>query len=533
MLRLFDFGKYLAKYYILAISFAVLGFLITIAIPVYLVYLFFVVKPDWIHLVILCVLAIARGLMRYGEHYYGHYVAFHVLAKFRRLVFNKLRDFTPSKLDNQSKGQLLKVIGEDIEALEVFFAHTFPPIMTATINIIILMIYFINVNVAFALVALLTYVLLAVVIPLVFAKYLQPLLLNQNEIKKKYTDYFLQVLNGIFDLVMFNKTKQYFSKLNERSVEVNAIEKQVATVGLVQSASSFLVIGLMIMVFAIVAFNQVNTITALTSLIVFTSSFAPFLGLARLPLGLKRSLNAASDIFALFDEVVTNKTGDKVTSNIETITTKQLSFSYENRDQIILKNVNLELSEDKIIGIVGKSGSGKSTLVKLIMKWYIATLGKIQINEVNINELDPNKLQENICYIPQYPKIFNQTIRENLTLGNAIAEDKIIEICRKCNIWDVIEKLDEKLDTPLRFDSKIFSAGELQRLELARAFLKNANCYIFDEPTSNLDSLNEAMFLKLIKENCKGMVILISHRKSTTSIADEVYQVEDGIFKRV
>lgn len=532
MLRLFQFGKELSKYYILAVLFAVLGFLITVIIPVYLLNLFFKVSPNLIHLVILILLAILRGLMRYGEHYYGHYVAFRVLAKFRKLVFNKLRKLAPGKLDTQNKGQLLKVIGEDIEALEVFFAHTLPPISTAIIVTIILMIYFISINFYLAIIAFVTYFILAIIIPNLFANRLHPLLKKQNELKKSYTAYFLEVLNGIFDLVLNHKTKPFLSELNMKSKEVNIQEKKIASVSVVQSATSFLVIGIMILLFSVVTFKGNDLILSLSALIVFSGSFAPYLELARLPLGLKRALNAATDIFELFDEKEINKSGEYTTEEITKINVNQVSFSYEKRAQTILDQIDLSVSNNKIIGVIGKSGSGKSTLMKLIMKWYLPQ-GKIQLNDMDLLKLDGHQLQNEICYVGQFPKIFNQTIRENLSLGKEVSEEEIIEVCKKCNIWNVIEKLEKRLDTPLRFDSKIFSSGELQRLELARAFLKNANCYIFDEPTSNLDSLNEALFLNLIKQHCNGIVFLISHRKSTTSIADEVYCVENGKLERI
>lgn len=532
IIRLFQFGKYLAKYYVLAVGFAVLGFVVTVVIPVYLLNLFFTIEPSWIHLIGLCLLAILRGLMRYGEHYYGHYVAFRVLAKFRMLVFSKLRKLAPGKLDTQNKGQLLKVIGEDIEALEVFFAHTLPPISTAIIVSVILMVYFASIHIYLALIALVTYIILAIIIPNVFAVKLHPLLQKQNTLKKAYTAQFLEILNGIFDLVQNHKTKSFLSDLNGKSKAVNLQEKQIAGVGIIQSASSFFVIGLMILLFSIIAFQLDNKLAALSGVVVFAGSFAPYLELARLPLGLKKALNAASDIFELFDEKEIDKSGDKNIFVLEEVNVKEVLFSYDNRDQLILNQVNLQVSNNQIIGIIGKSGSGKSTLMKLIMKWYLPTTGTIYLNQENLFELDGNQLQNEICYVGQFPKIFNQTIRENLTLGKEISEEEIVEVCKRCNIWDVIERLDKKLDTPLRFDSKIFSAGELQRLELARAFLKKANCYIFDEPTSNLDSLNEAIFLNLIKEYCEGIVFLISHRKSTTSIADVVYSVENGNLER-
>ena len=194
-----------------------------------------------------------------------------------------------------------------------------------------------------------------------------------------------------------------------------------------------------------------------------------------------------------------------------------------------LDGVDLDVRKQSVHAILGENGAGKSTLMKMVMKWYMAKSGKISLNEEDILEIDSRKLQEKIAYIPQFPQIFSQTIRENLVLGNdKITDEEILEIAEKCRLKDVILSTENGLDTKINSEKIIFSSGEMQRLELMRALLKRADVYIFDEPTSNLDTLNESIILNLIKENCKGMVFLISHRMSTVSFSDVVYKVENG-----
>lgn len=539
VVRLINFMKRLLPIILLAVFFAVFGFLITVYIPAKIISLGFgVLNGEDLKiysLVFLVVLAISRGLFRYGEHYFGHFVAFKVLADFRREIFSKLRRLAPSKLDSQDSGELLKLIGEDVEALEVFFAHTLAPITTGTIVSILLFIYFLSHNFVLSLIAIAVYFTLAVIIPNVFSSKLKPHLEIQQKSRKSYTSYFLDSLKGMKDLLQLGVEKERFKNLERESKIVNEKERKVSKLNFLQFAFSFLVIGFGVLAFAYADFVLINRklITvknAVITLAVFSSSFAPFLELSRLPLGLGRALQAGRNTFRLLDEEEPGvNDGRKEIVNLDEIKFENVDFSYPNRDKLIFENLNLHFEDKKIVGLVGESGSGKSTLMKIVMKWYMAKNGKVFLNEDDILEIDSKKLQEKIAYIPQFPQIFSQTIRENLVLGNdKITDEEILEIAEKCRLKDKILSTENGLDTKINSEKIIFSSGEMQRLELMRALLKKAEVYIFDEPTSNLDTLNESIILNLIRENCKGMVFLISHRMSTVSFADVIYKVEKG-----
>lgn len=539
IIRLINFMKKLLPVILLAVFFAVFGFLITVYIPARIISLGFDAlngeKIKIISLIVLVILAISRGLFRYGEHYFGHFVAFNVLADFRREIFSKLRRLAPSKLDSQDSGALLKLIGEDVEALEVFFAHTLAPITTGTIVSIVLIVYFLQYNFHLSLIAIIVYFILAVIIPNVFSSKLKPHLEVQQKYRKSYTSYFLESLRGMKDLLQLGVEKERFKNLSKESRIVNKKERNVAKLNFLQFSYSFLTIGFGVLAFAFVDFilvnkNVISVKDAVITLVVFSSSFAPFLELSRLPLGLGRALQAAKQTFSLLDEnEPVGNDGSKEIEKINEIKFENVDFSYPKRDKMIFENLNLHFEDEKIVGLVGESGSGKSTLMKMVMKWYMDKSGKISLNEEDILEIDSRKLQEKIAYIPQFPQIFSQTIRENLVLGNdKITDEEILEIAEKCRLKDVILSTENGLDTKINSEKIIFSSGEMQRLELMRALLKRADVYIFDEPTSNLDTLNESIILNLIKENCKGMVFLISHRMSTVSFSDVVYKVENG-----
>ncbi|HEP1375138.1 TPA: amino acid ABC transporter ATP-binding/permease protein [Streptococcus pyogenes] len=540
--RLLTLMKTLLPWIILAVGFAVMGFVITVSIPTGIAYLgLLAIRQEVIPILalyLLIALAFLRGFVRYGEHYFGHFVAFHSLAAFRNLIFKKLRALSPACLDSQDSGYLLKMIGEDIEALEVFFAHTIAPICTAILSAGIMFWYFCQSSWQLALLALATYACLAIVIPIYFANILQVLLKSQNEGRKDYLSYFLESLRSVKDLLQFQVLDEQFERLIKKSNHVNALDRNVAQAQFLQMALTFFWLGLMILAFSYMVFDGIchdslSFDKGLLTFIAFTASFSPFLELGRLPLGFKRAMNAARNIFDLLDENVIVDEGTKQIDRLRSVSFEDLSFAYPKRQELVFKDLTVTFQEKGIIGIKGESGSGKSTLVKLIMKWYNWKTGDIFLNDRNSCLLNAAKLQDTIAYVPQTAQLFQQSIRENLTFGRQdISDESIWNLAEACGMKDRLLACKEGLDTIIKSPSD-FSAGEGQRLELMRALLKDASCYIFDEPTSNLDSLNEAILLDLIKTHCQGLVFLISHRPSTLACADHLFCVKNGFLKEV
>lgn len=540
--RLLTLMKTLLPWIILAVGFAVMGFVITVSIPTGIAYLgLLAIRQEVIPILalyLLIALAFLRGFVRYGEHYFGHFVAFHSLAAFRNLIFKKLRALSPACLDSQDSGYLLKMIGEDIEALEVFFAHTIAPICTAILSAGLMFWYFCQSSWQLALLALATYACLAIVIPIYFANILQVLLKSQNEGRKDYLSYFLESLRSVKDLLQFQVLDEQFERLIKKSNHVNALDRNVAQAQFLQMALTFFWLGLMILAFSYMVFDGIchdslSFDKGLLTFIAFTASFSPFLELGRLPLGFKRAMNAARNIFDLLDENVIVDEGTKQIDRLRSVSFEDLSFAYPKRQELVFKDLSVTFQKKGIIGIQGESGSGKSTLVKLIMKWYNWKTGDIFLNDRNSCLLNAAKLQDTIAYVPQTAQLFQQSIRENLTFGRQdISDESIWNLAEACGMKDRLLACKEGLDTIIKSPSD-FSAGEGQRLELMRALLKDASCYIFDEPTSNLDSLNEAILLDLIKTHCQGLVFLISHRPSTLACADHLFCVKNGFLKEV
>lgn len=533
--KLLAYMKHLSALIGIAVVFAVSGHVLVMVIPAMLMQLGLRAlngqSPSWGMLVLLLGLSILRGVLRYGEHYFGHHVAFHVLADFRNAVFSKLKRLAPTKLTDKNSGQLLKMIGEDIEALEVFFAHTLAPVLTGIVLTVLLVWYDATIHIGLVLIAIVTYGLLTIVLPKRFATMLKPILKEQGEARTEYTRLFVDSLKGMNDLVQFQKDKEEFDELNAKSQVVNAKEKQVAEEGYQQMTISFLVVGVSMMAVALLLLGlyqqgNLSLERAATAFVVYTSSFAAYLELNRLPLGFKRAILAGERVFALLEEEERVDDGQRTVDGIQEVKVSGVDFSYPSSTEVVLKDVSYEFTRGKIVGVVGPSGQGKSTLMKLIMNWYHPTKGEVAINGVATTEIDAKQLQSQIAYIPQIPQLFHKTLRENLQMGNRdLTDEEILAAAEKCHIKERILQASQGLDTIFNPEKPQFSAGEMQRLELTRALLKQADCYIFDEPTSHLDSLHEAEILTIIKQHCHGLVFLISHRMSTVAIADELIQL--------
>lgn len=553
MKRLVFFMKHLMPRIALAILMAWMGFLTMLFIPS----LFFLASSQffgeqnfginfsfWVLLLLFVVLAFLRGIFRYAEHYFGHYVAFHSLAYLRKHIFQKMRALAPAKLDEQNAGVLLKMVGEDVEALEVFYAHTLAPIGTGILAFLFMFLFTGVVHLSLALIVFLSYVSIALVLPLLFTQKLEKSLQNQNVLKKTYQAYFLESLSSMADLLQFQKTEERFLHLQTKSEKIFQNEREVMHLQSTQMSQTFFVLGLSLLVFALQVFRllqggEITLLKGIVLFVAFTSSFPPFLELNRLPLGFKKAMVAAQNFFSLMDEAEAQGGEKEVKQGtLGEIEIKNIAFAYPKREINIYDDVSLKFSASRWIGIRGASGSGKSTLMKLLMRWYDVQKGEILFDidkeKMPVRNFERRKWQQSFAYVPQIPQLFKQSIRENLVLANeTITDEEIWEVAEKCRMKERLQEFSEGLDTIIEGEST-FSSGEAQRLELMRALLKKADIYIFDEPTSYLDSLNEAMFLSIVKQHCQGLVFLVSHRASTLAFVDDLYAwvPEEKTFKK-
>ena len=480
--------------------------------------------------IVIC--AVLRGILRYAEQGSNHYIAFKLLALIRHKVFIKLRKLAPAKLEGKDKGNLISIITTDTELLEVFYAHTISPIIIAFITSVIMTIFIGSYNIFLGAIALVAYFIVGVIIPVWSS--------NQgDETGQQYRDelgdlnsYFLSSIRGINDIIQYGVGKERLDEINRRTDELETKQKFL----LKQEGSNravtdtAILLCSMVMLFAgCILYNkgQVDFTQVIIPLIALMSSFGPVVAISNLSNNLFHTIAAGNRVLDLLEEEpAVEEVSGKETVEFADMKLENVSFAYD--DEVILEDFNMEIKKNTIIGIYGKSGCGKSTLLKLLMRFWEVNNGAITIGGKNINEINTSDLRKMQSFVTQDTYLFNDTIANNIGIAkeNATMEE-IIAAAKKASIHDFIMSL------PKGYDSKVgelggnLSGGEKQRIGIARAFLHDAPMILLDEPTSNLDSLNEGRILKSLMESKENKtIIIVSHRKSTMNIADVVLDVE-------
>lgn len=535
MRRLIGLVKPLTGYMVLAIIMGFIGHLCAAFITVFGGYAVLnVLHPEWsmnLSLIFggLAFFAVARGFLRYAEQSCNHYIAFKLLALIRDKVFGSLRRLCPAKLEGKDKGNLIAVITSDIELLEVFYAHTISPIAIALIFSLFMVGFIGSYHIGLGALALLAYIIVGVIIPLWTSKISDDDGLRYRTKNGELSGFVLDSLRGLSEIIQYGWGEKRLEKMN---VQIESLSEDEAHMKKMV-AQNMAVTNAVILVFDVVMlFLSITWVGFEGSLIVtlaLMSSFGPVVALSALGATLQNTFAAGNRILDILDETpVVEEIDHQEEISFEGASAEQISFSYE--DEVILKDFSLTIPKNRIIGINGRSGSGKSTLLKLLMRFWEVQKGSVKISDRNINEINTSNLREMESYVTQQTHLFHDSIRNNLRIANQRATDEMmIAACKKASVHDLIMSLPKGYDTEVGELGDTLSGGERQRLGLARAFLHDAPLMLLDEPTSNLDSLNEAVILKSLHEECMGKtVLLVSHRKSTMGIADTVYSVENG-----
>ena len=483
----------------------------------------------------LIVLAVARGALRYLEQMSGHYIAFKLLALLRDKVFSSLRRLAFVKLQDKQAGQLVSLVTNDIELLEVFYAHTIAPIMIAFFTSAILLLVFGHLSGWFVIVALAAYLTVGVILPIITTKLAREDGRRYRELVGEMNDFFLDSVRGMKEIQLFGYAKQRLDEIQQRSQKIDTaferIKDQEAKVRVYTevAVSAFNIIMLFtgLILFSL---DKIDFSAFLIGVILLMSSYGPVITLSNLSSNLLQTLASGERVLSLLAEEPELKDVESAVdlSNVSRIDVENVNFAYG--EEQILSDVSLSVKKGEILGIHGRSGSGKSTLLKLLMRFYDPKSGSIKINGETLPNINTRSLRDNMAYITQQTYIFNETIEENIRLARRDATlEEIMEAAKKASIHDFILSLPEGYQTKMTELGGNLSDGEKQRIGIARAFLHNAPIILLDEPTSNLDSLNEAMILKsLLNVKAEKLIILVSHRQSTMAICDQVIGIENG-----
>ena len=209
---------------------------------------------------------------------------------------------------------------------------------------------------------------------------------------------------------------------------------------------------------------------------------------------------------------------------------RDLSFAYPDADRRALENVSVDIERGEYLCVCGKSGCGKSTLLKLLLRFWECSGGQIRYNGTDIDEINTESLYRNVTMVSQSTYLFDATIAENLRVAKPDATDEeLMAALRMASVEELVQALPEGLSTPAGLLGGRLSMGERQRIGLARAFLSGCPLILLDEPTSNVDSINEGVILRALLKHRQGRtIILVSHRASTMAVADRVYKMKNG-----
>ena len=491
---------------------------------------------------VMIVIAVLRGILHYMEQYCNHFIAFKLLAIIRHKVFAALRKLCPAKLEGRDKGNLISIITTDIELLEVFYAHTISPIAIATLTSMIMVIFIGRYHWLAGLLALADYLIVGVAIPMWNGKRGSQKGMEFRTSFGELNSFVLDSLRGLDETIQYGQGEKRKEQMSKRSKNLAEMQESLSKMEGSQRSFTNMVIllasfGMLALTIWLYAKGEMGFEGILTCTIAMMGSFGPVVALSSLSNNLNQTLASGERVLSLLEEtpLVEEIPGDVETSGAESMEhgftgaeAENVTFAYG--EEVILDNYSLKLQPGKITGIHGASGSGKSTLLKLLMRFWDVQDGSVSVDGTDVRKIPTKHLRDMESYVTQETHLFHDSIANNIAIAKpGASREEIMEAAKKASIHDFIMTLSKGYDTEVGELGDTLSGGEKQRIGIARAFLHECPLILLDEPTSNLDSLNEGIILKSLKESAKKKtVVLVSHRVSTMNVADVVYEMENG-----
>lgn len=487
-------------------------------------------------LTIMIVIALLRGILHYLEQYCNHYIAFRLLAIIRHKVFEALQKLCPAKLESRDKGNLISIITTDIELLEVFYAHTISPICIAFLTSLFMVLFIGHYHYLAGSLALIAYIIVGVIIPVINGKLGSAEGMTFRNNFGELNSFVLDSLRGLDETIQYNQGEERKQEIIERSKQLAKQQEYLSyREGAQRSITNTVILlasfGMLFLTLFLYLNHELGFEGIITCTLSMMGSFGPVVALSSLSNNLNQTLASGERVLSLLEEkpLVEEVEGDKETNDsFKGATLNHVTFSYD--DETILDDYSLKLEPGTITGIHGVSGSGKSTILKLLMRFWDVNQGSITVNEEEIKQIPTKHLRNMESYVTQETHLFHDSIANNIAIAKKDAtREEIMEAAKKASIHDFIMALPKGYDTEVGELGDTLSDGEKQRIGIARAFLHDAPMILMDEPTSNLDSLNEGIILKSLKESSKQKtIVLVSHRASTMNIAETVYEMKDG-----
>ena len=507
-----------------------------------------VFTPVKMIITVMIVIAVLRGILHYVEQYCNHFIAFKLLAIIRHKVFASLRKLCPAKLEGRDKGNLISIITTDIELLEVFYAHTISPIAIATLTSVIMVIFIGRYHWLAGLLALAAYLIVGVAIPMWNGKRGSQKGMEFRTSFGELNSFVLDSLRGLDETIQYGQGEKRKEQMTGQSKNLAGMQESLSKMEGSQRSFTNMVIllasfGMLALTIWLYDKGAMGFEGILTCTIAMMGSFGPVVALSSLSNNLNQTLASGERVLSLLEEtpLVEEIPGDVETSADQSENSEEsadhafagaeaenVTFAYG--AETILDNYSLKLQPGKITGIHGASGSGKSTLLKLLMRFWDVQDGSVSVDGTDVRKIPTRHLRDMESYVTQETHLFHDSIANNIEVAKpGASREEIMEAAKKASIHDFIMTLPKGYDTEVGELGDTLSGGEKQRIGIARAFLHDCPLILLDEPTSNLDSLNEGIILRSLKESArKKTVVLVSHRVSTMNVADVVYEMENG-----
>lgn len=487
--------------------------------------------------ILLAVLAVLRGVLHYVEQYCNHFIAFKLLAIIRHKVFAALRKLCPAKLEGRDKGNLISIITTDIELLEVFYAHTISPIAIAVLTSLVMILFIGGYHPAAGVFALAAYLVVGVVIPLWNGRRGGDSGMKFRTEFGELNSFVLDSLRGLDETIQYQQGAKRADEMQKRSDGLAGMQKKLSDMEGSQRSVTNLVIliasfGMLFLTLNLYGQGSIGYDGVLTCTIAMMGSFGPVVALSSLSNNLNQTLASGERVLSILEEKpqVEEVEGEWTPEekHFSGADAEHVTFAYDN--EVILDDYSLDIPAGKILGIHGASGSGKSTLLKLLMRFWDVNSGALHVDGEDVRKIPTKHLRDMESYVTQETHLFHDSIANNIAIGKPDAtREEIMEAARKASIHDFIIRLPKGYDTEVGELGDTLSGGEKQRIGIARAFLHDSPFLLMDEPTSNLDSLNEGIILKSLRESAEEKtVVLVSHRKSTMNVADVVFEMKEG-----
>ncbi len=486
------------------------------------------------------VIAVLRGVLHYAEQYCNHFIAFKLLAIIRHKVFAALRKLCPAKLEGRDKGNLISLITTDIELLEVFYAHTISPIAIAALTSVILVLFIGRYHWLAGLLALIAYLIVGAVIPLWNGRRGSEKGMAFRTSFGDLNSFVLDSLRGLDETVQYGQGDKRKEQMTQRSKKLADMQETLSRMeGAQRSLTNTVILlasfGMLALTIWLYAKGEMGFEGIITCTIAMMGSFGPVVALSSLSNNLNQTLASGERVLSLLEEtpLVEEISGEAEPAGTQSrdfsgAEVKNVTFAYEN--EMILDQYSLKLQPNQITGIHGASGSGKSTLLKLLMRFWDVQDGSVSVNGTDVRTISTKHLRDMESYVTQETHLFHDSIANNIAIAKPdTSREEIMEAAKKASIHDFIMTLSKGYDTEVGELGDTLSGGEKQRIGIARAFLHDSPLILLDEPSSNLDSLNEGIILKALEESAENKtIVLVSHRVSTMNVANVVYEMENG-----